>query len=263
MTADAQPLTYHELMVNTDESPRLDLMAAVYDPATTRVLSTIDVQKHWRCLDAGCGSASVAAWLAQRAPEGRTVACDLDVEKVAVRPSPALELMACDIAEADFAPGSFDLIHARLLLQHLADREQVLDRMVDWLAPGGWLVVADGFDLAASSTAHPRYATFFDRFWRFLSENTAIEPLWGRGYPEPLLRRGLVDVSLDVVTEPVRGGEPYARVLLQGMENLRPMLSAQEEIGEPMLDEVLANLLDPGFHDLGFALAIAKGRKAQ
>ena len=42
----------------------------------------------------------------------------------------------------------FDLIHARLLLEHLPDRNAVLDRLVDVLRPGGWLLI-EGYDWTA------------------------------------------------------------------------------------------------------------------
>src|SRR3954468_6458539 len=44
--------------------------------------------------------------------------------------------------------GPFDLIHCRLVLEHIAGRELVLAKMAGWLAPGGWLVIS-GIDIAA------------------------------------------------------------------------------------------------------------------
>ena len=41
-------------------------------------------------------------------------------------------------------PGDpFDLVHARLVLVHLPDRERALAAMVGALRPGGWLLVED------------------------------------------------------------------------------------------------------------------------
>src|SRR5215467_6424019 len=39
-----------------------------------------------------------------------------------------------------FPAGSFDLVHVRAVLMHIADRMTVLKKMASWLAPGGWLV---------------------------------------------------------------------------------------------------------------------------
>ena len=39
--------------------------------------------------------------------------------------------------------GPFDLVHARLVLVHLPDRDRALRTMIDVLRPGGWLLVED------------------------------------------------------------------------------------------------------------------------
>jgi|SRR5581483_5577305 len=46
-----------------------------------------------------------------------------------------------DIAHDDLEEGTFDLVHTRLVLEHLRDRDVALARMARALAPGGWLVV--------------------------------------------------------------------------------------------------------------------------
>ena len=39
--------------------------------------------------------------------------------------------------------GTFDLVHARLVLVHVPDRARALATMVAALRPGGWLLVED------------------------------------------------------------------------------------------------------------------------
>lgn len=259
MTGTTQ-YTYHELTDTPEEARRQERVAEVYDAPSMRILGGLGIQPDWRCLDAGCGNGTIAEWMSRRAHSGMTTACDIDGANIKVEPTDVLRTLVCDVADADFEPGSLDVIHARLMLQHVADREQVLDRMVDWLAPGGRLVIADGFDLAASSTVHPRYAEFYRRFWALLDRASATSPAWGRCYPEPLIRRGLTDIRYEVVVEPVHGGDPYALMFRQGLEQQRGLITGQG-IEEALLDSLLENLTDPAFWDLGFALAYAVGRK--
>jgi SAM-dependent methyltransferase len=243
-----------------EERARHDHLVDVFDPASTRVLASLPIAPHCRSLDVGTGRGTIAHWIAQRAPQGTTIACDLTPHLFAFPTSPALRLEAVDVTRHDFAPGGFDLIHARFVLQHLAGREEVLDRMVSWLAPGGWLVVADGFDLATGSRAHRDYGQFFAELYRAMPAFLETDSGWGRQYPEPLLRRGLVDIGVEVFAPPVRGGGPFARQVHQSLERIRPGVRAAG-IEEARLDRVLAQLRDPDFWDLGFALAIAWGRK--
>ena len=59
-----------------------------------------------------------------------------------------------DIVAEPLAAGRFDLVHARLLLEHLPERDAVLAGFVHALAPGGWVVVED-LDWATASVTDP------------------------------------------------------------------------------------------------------------
>ena len=48
-----------------------------------------------------------------------------------------------DVVEQEFLEGPWDLIHERLVLVHRPRRLEVLDRLVEALAPGGWIVLED------------------------------------------------------------------------------------------------------------------------
>jgi 2-polyprenyl-3-methyl-5-hydroxy-6-metoxy-1,4-benzoquinol methylase len=48
-----------------------------------------------------------------------------------------------DIASDPHDAGSFELIHPRLVLEHLPTRLAVVEKLVAALCPGGWLVVED------------------------------------------------------------------------------------------------------------------------
>jgi len=47
--------------------------------------------------------------------------------------------ITCDAIGTDL----FDLVHARAVLQHLAQREAILEKMIAAAKPGGWIVVSD------------------------------------------------------------------------------------------------------------------------
>ena len=61
------------------------------------------------------------------------------------QPEPAGNV-ACrqvDVTEEAIGHDEFDLVHARGVLQHLHQREEVLAAMVDAARPGGYVVVTD------------------------------------------------------------------------------------------------------------------------
>jgi SAM-dependent methyltransferase len=54
-----------------------------------------------------------------------------------------LDVRQHDIVNDTLGQSAFDLIHARLVLEHLRERDEVLQKLVRALRPGGWLVIED------------------------------------------------------------------------------------------------------------------------
>jgi SAM-dependent methyltransferase len=75
------------------------------------------------------------------------------------------------ISTLTFAPGSFDLIHARMTFCHLPNRDEVLARAATWLAPGGRLVIGDLYSFPEELSGHePRRRFLRERYGRVLSQ---------------------------------------------------------------------------------------------
>ncbi|MGW0194135.1 class I SAM-dependent methyltransferase [Nonomuraea sp. NPDC003201] len=54
-----------------------------------------------------------------------------------------VEVRRHDVARSDPPDEAFDLVHARLVLVHVADRERALRSMIAALKPGGRLLLKD------------------------------------------------------------------------------------------------------------------------
>jgi len=137
---------------------RLGLLAQIFDPASTDALLRTGIGQGWSCWEVGAGIGSVAAWMADRVgPTGRVLATDLDPRYASVLTSAILDVRRHDVVKEQPPVEQFDLVHTRLLLCHLGEREAVLDRLIDALKPGGWLVVEDfdSLSITADSTANP------------------------------------------------------------------------------------------------------------
>jgi len=131
---------------------RMDVLARIYDPTSRRVLESTGIAAGWRCLEVGGGGGSVARWMAERVgPTGSVLCTDLDtriIERGSANAGPNLEVIRHDIAQDPLPANSFDLAHARLVMIHVPQREVALEKMVQALKPGGWLVIED-FDSAS------------------------------------------------------------------------------------------------------------------
>ena len=125
------------------EQRRLHALAALFDPATHRLLTQVGVERGSRCLEVAAGTGSVAAWLAdQVGPEGEVYATDIDLTHLGQLP-PNVTSAQHDIVEEALPDGAFDVVHTRLLLEHLSGRETALNRMATAVRPGGYVVVEE------------------------------------------------------------------------------------------------------------------------
>ena len=129
-----------------ETATRFSALATIFDPGTIRHLTEIGVTKGWTCLEIGAGGGTIADWLCDRVgPEGRVMATDIDTQYLNSLNKPNLDVRCHDIARDVLPEDAFDLVHVRLVLVHLPERDEVLTRIVSALKPGGWLL-AEEFD---------------------------------------------------------------------------------------------------------------------
>ena len=102
-------------------------------------------------LDVGCGPASITADLAEHVAPGRVVALDaaagaLEAARATLSErglSEQVELARGDVMALPFEDGSFDIVHAHQVLQHLTDPVSALAEMRRLTRPGGIVAVRD------------------------------------------------------------------------------------------------------------------------
>jgi SAM-dependent methyltransferase len=106
-------------------------------------------------LDVGCGPGTITVDLARRVDPGRTVGLDrADEVLTAARQAAAdagagnVEVRQGDIYQLDFDDGTFDVVHAHQVLQHLSDPVAALTEMRRVCRPHGMVAARDA-DYAA------------------------------------------------------------------------------------------------------------------
>ena len=208
------------LLTNAREETvaRFDALEEAFDDLTMGHLGRIGVAPGWRCLELGAGGGSIAAWLAtQVGSAGRVVATDLDVSRFRTHSLDQLEVRRLDLVTDALPVGPWDLIHERLVLQHVPARLQVLDRMVAALAPGGWVVLED-FDTAEVRTTdrdgpdHELIARVAVAFNGLLAAQGGVSSFAANARRE-LMKRGLVDIGSSGHVSIASGGTGFARAI--------------------------------------------------
>jgi 2-polyprenyl-3-methyl-5-hydroxy-6-metoxy-1,4-benzoquinol methylase len=113
------------------EAPeRFGALSAMFDVGTIRHLEDRGVGPGWHCLEVGGGGGSVANWLCSRVgPGGRVVVTDIDTRFLENLKLPNLEVLRHDLTRDPLAEAAYDLVHLRLVLVHLPDKEEILKRL--------------------------------------------------------------------------------------------------------------------------------------
>jgi ubiquinone/menaquinone biosynthesis C-methylase UbiE len=147
---------FAERFASSGEQERLAVLAGNYDPGTFRLLEHCGVTTGWTCAEVGAGGGSVAAWLADAVgPAGAVIALDVDVshlDHLARRSN--VEVRQLDIVTEPIGDASFDLVHTRLVIEHLPAPEHLLAMLAQATRPGGMLVV-ECTDMLATVAADP------------------------------------------------------------------------------------------------------------
>jgi SAM-dependent methyltransferase len=183
---------------------RFDSLADLFNPVTFRHLDALGIAAGWRCWEVGVGGPSVPEWLSSRVgPSGHVLATDIDVSWTEQLAGGNVEVRQHDVAAEDAPQGAFDLVHARLVLIHVPEREVALERMAGALRPGGWLLIED-FDPAMQPLAcvdvvglEQQLANKIRAGVRVLLAQRGADLEFGRRLPRLLRRAGLVEVAAD------------------------------------------------------------------
>jgi SAM-dependent methyltransferase len=184
---------------------RLAALSALFDQSTFRHLQHLGLGPAWRVWEVGAGGPGVPGWLAQQVgPTGEVVASDLDPTWLGTSAAhPQLRVLRHDVGSDPPPEGSFHLVHARLVLVHVPQRERALAAMVSVLRPGGWLVVEE-----ADPALQPRLcledagpaqqlANRLKAAFRQLMTERGVDLAYGRTLPRRLREAGLSAVSAD------------------------------------------------------------------
>ena len=112
------------------EHERLLLLEDHVDSLSVEAIEAVGIGPGARCLEIGAGAGSIARWFAAKVGDPRFVtAIDLDTRLLQPLAAEGIEVVRHDVLVDDFPSESFDIVHARAVLEHIPAREEVLDRI--------------------------------------------------------------------------------------------------------------------------------------
>jgi len=245
-----------------DKPERLAGIEATWDPGTRTLLDSLGIGPGGRCLEAGAGGGSIAAWMADRVgPMGSVLAVDIDTTHVEPLAGGVVVVRRHDLLRDDLPVGAFDIVHERSVLSWLGESD-ALERLVASLAPGGWLLAED-FDWAICGPADgsPAVAKSYEAIISLL-EGVGYQRHYGSTLLHRLERVGLEEIGSEGRSYVLPGGSPGTAFDRYSMLAHRDALVATGALTESELDETLRYLESPDQHVLTPVLYAAWGRKA-
>lgn len=238
------------------EQERLRMLERFRDPDTAALLESLPVQESWRCLEIGAGTGSVTRWLAARC--AHVTAADLDVRHL--EPAANVEALETDVTTHSFAPGSFDLIHARAVMCHLPSRDEVVARALRWLRPGGWFVVEDVYTLPVGSSPYPAMNVYAEAAAESARARGA-DMQWGTRLPGIMAQLGYLDVHVETKPRMIGLGGLADDLWRLNLRQAGPHLIAKGLFTEAALAECLALIDEPTFVDVRYIGISVRARK--
>lgn len=229
------------------ENERLAFLAEARDPKSRRLIDRIGIGPGWHCLELGAGAGTLSTWMAERVgADGRVMSTDIDL-RFHAEATPNMIVRQHDVTTDPLPRGHFDLVHARAVLQHIPEREAVIDKLTEALKPGGWILLEDGnfLSFAAQSVPdayrplHEIICTGQTTQWR--------DPNFGLQLLGALRDRDYTDLDVDGDVWAMRPGEPAGEWWFLALERAGVRLV---EAGLMSADEVRAAIdvcREPGF----------------
>lgn len=195
---------------------RLMALEEMMDPTTTGHLERLGISTGQRCLEIGPGAGSIAFWMSdQVGPAGQVVAVDLDPRLMDGHGRANLEVCTVDLRAAGIDGDGFDLAHARMVLEHIPERDVILRRMVDAIRPGGWLLVEDvdfggpSLPMMARHFRPTEQADLYHAVWAAagaVMTSAGADLSYGARVADELQSLGLVDVAASIHVAFCAGG---------------------------------------------------------
>jgi ubiquinone/menaquinone biosynthesis C-methylase UbiE len=245
-----------------------------------RCLSLLAIQSGDHILDVGSGLGQFTLAMGDRTgPRGKCLGIERDenqleaalknLDKVQMpwvefRPGNAEEL---GLSQEEW--GTYHLVHARFILEHVRNPEGVVSGMARAARSGGKVVLADDdHDLMKLSPSPPGFDTIWTAYIRSY-ESLGNDPLVGRRLVTLLHQSGLTRIKNNVVFFGDSAGTEtfpaYVRNLIGILQGAREIMLTNRLIGEHSFNESLHQLEQWGKREdaaLWYVINWAEGSKA-
>ncbi|MBV8461938.1 MAG: methyltransferase domain-containing protein [Acidimicrobiales bacterium] len=243
------------------EAVRLKALTDSRDRRTLRIVDRIGIAPGAACLEVGAGSGTISRALAERVgAAGRVLSVDKDLRFHQEMPA-NVEVRGIDLISEELPVGEFDFVHARAVLQHIPERDEVFVRLAAALRPGGHLLIEDSDMRAFAEQPLPEP---FGSVHRLLARGTVTpwrDPNFGSRLVDAFSRAELVDIGLDGSSGLMRPNHPSGEWWLLALDRMIPRVVESGGLPEDQAAECRTQMRHPDLVMLGPLMVSVWGRR--
>ncbi len=246
------------------ELVRLQMLERIFDAGTQRRMLATGLTTGWHCLEVGAGAGSIVRWLEQRVgPSGKVVALDTNPRFLRGSSSSTIEIMQGDICDTELPLATFDLVHARYVMIHIAEYRKAFERMLRCVKPGGWVVIEEPDFQAARAVTGPeesrlsfgRVTDAIERMFTSLGMDYAL----GAQLPALFQEYDLSHLTVEHEGHLSAGGAMVAQLMKLSAEQLRDKYVATGKVTEADIEQYCRLADDPDAWAIYYATVAVTG----
>ena len=239
------------------ELNRLRAQAEEYDEQARWLLDTVGIRPGSRALDVGCGPIGILRLLSEMVgPSGEVVGLErehrfvelarYEIERLGLQ---NVQVIEADALSSGLESESFDLVHERLVLVNVPEREALLAEMLRLTAPGGFVALEDIDNVSwLCEPAHPSWDALLAVFHQAFRAGGG-DPFVGRRLPSLLRDTSANDVQARLWAELPRPNQYRRTHLLSLVNSIRERILQMNLMSESELDAhrqaLVQHLADP------------------
>lgn len=206
-------------------------------------LDEIEIRPGSRVLDIGCGPMGILNLLSDRVrPHGEVIGVEREARFVETARSELtkrglnnVKVIQADALKTGLEKNSFDLVHERLVLINVPEREALLAEMLSLLRPGGTVALENNDNISwLCHPEHPSWKILRDAFFTAFHANGG-DLFVGRRLPGLLRAAGVQDVQVKVHIDVVKPGSHRRTHLFSLLDSLHDKIIALGLLSEQEL----------------------------
>jgi len=208
-----------------------------------------------KILELGCGSGAWAIQAGKEFPEAEVIAAD--ISPLPNREIPGnISFKLMDLTkEWAWEKETFDVVHARFVMIHVPNAENVIKRAAQLLKPRGLLILEEPDMISAAETGGPALQRSMSPFLQLWRSRAGADPELGKKLGDIITSTGyFADVHVDKISVPLAGTGPdeakngLGRALnkswMRGLDDAESRMVAQGLAPDSMLKEQKEQLED-------------------